>query len=196
MSDWYPETDPNGDVTAPSGDAPSVSTSTWYDPTLEDEDYGMRRGFLGDIPCANPVRRSAGILIDAAVSVALPFYFAGYAHLPGGQPLALIALAVLANEGSGYETGQTLGKRLMGLQAVRPVRTRSGKHVIVNRGYVRNLLRALAHVLDLGLWFISIPLMFVNRYHQSLGDLLTRTKVIHPARIDKLVRAPRHAITT
>jgi uncharacterized RDD family membrane protein YckC len=189
--DWYPE-EADEDLT-PTG--PGGGHSRYFS-NLDEDDYGSPRGYFGDIRTANPLQRIGSLFIDFVVSVFVP---AGVADLLGfsGNTLVIVMVVFVALNSVVFaqETGQTIGKRLVGTQAVRGIVSQRGRQSLVNRGPAMNMVRAACHVFDLLLWFISIPLILVSRHHRSIGDFLTKTMVISPDVIEPLQAPPRGAKT-
>ena len=188
---WYPE--------EPAQQQPqggSLDSSGYFD-ELEQEDYGSARGFVGDIPVADPLRRIGSALIDAGLCVVLPALVIILFGISNGTEVLLLLGAVVANACVYAEItgGQTVGKQLLGTQAARVILTRSGKYALVKRGPVVSLVRAGLHFFDATFFYISIPVIVLTPQHQSFGDLLTRTVVIKPTVIRPLPRPPRDSKT-
>jgi uncharacterized RDD family membrane protein YckC len=188
---WYPE-DP--DQQQPQGG--SLDSSRYFD-ELEQEDYGSARGFVGDIPVADPLRRIGSALIDAGLCVVLPALVIAVFDISNGTEVLLLLGAVVANVCLYAEItgGQTVGKQLLGTQAARVIVTRSGKFALVKRGPIVSLVRAGIHFFDAMFFYIAIPLIILTPQHQSFGDLLTRTVVIKPTVIRPLPRPPQDSKT-
>lgn len=74
--------------------------------------------------------------------------------------------------------GQTPGKRVVGLRAVRA----GGQSINFTASLVRNLLRAI----DL-LFLIGVMVMLIDRSSRRLGDLAAGTLVVHEARTSGLL---------
>ncbi len=192
-ADWYPAPGP-----APREPVPGSLEDSRFFQELDETDYIQRRSAVGDIPVAGPLRRVGSLLIDMTVCVWAPVTWAEFVNTPDYFTFALIGLAILGNEIAGFATGelgQTLGRRVFGLQAARVVVTHYGKQAIVDRGLRMNVLRALLHVVDVLLWFVAIPWVIFTRYHRTLADSLTKTVMIRPAEIKTLPRAPRGSHT-
>ena len=177
---WYP---PDPAQQQPQGG--SLDSSRYFD-ELEQEDYGSARGFVGDIPVADPLRRIGSALIDAGLCVVLPALVIALFDISNGTEVLLLLGAVVANVCLYAEItgGQTVGKQLLGTQAARVIVTRSGKFALVKRGPIVSLVRAGIHFFDAMFFYIAIPLIILTPQHQSFGDLLTRTVVINPRSSD------------
>ncbi len=115
---WYPQ-----DFVAqqqPQGG--SLDSSRYFD-ELEQEDYGSARGFVGDIPVADPLRRIGSALIDAGLCVVLPALMIAVFDISNGTEVLLLLGAVAANVClyADMTGSQTVGKQLLAIQAARVV---------------------------------------------------------------------------
>jgi uncharacterized RDD family membrane protein YckC len=171
--------------------------SELFRPVDPDDFSGSRRGYFGDIRVANPLLRIGSLFIDMMLCVFLPGLIAEVLGLSDSTMLWLTFIFVAANSiVYAQSRGQTVGKMLLGLQAVRGVKLPRGKgYAIVNRGPVMNFLRAGLHALDFLLFYVSIPLIVFSPRHRSIGDYLTRTVVIRPQNIERLRAAPSGSVT-
>lgn len=193
--DWYPDDgdEPGqgpGQQAKPG--APRWTEASAYWETLTEEDYGPRYGFVGDVPAAGPLRRIGALAIDAFVTAYIPFLLLQLLGVGGGT-IGVVILVLAGLHATVYrpDYGQTLGKQLLRIQAVRTIRSPRGRQAIVNPGPVRNVVRAWLHFLDLSLLVISVPLIFITPKHRTLADFLTKTVVIRPPSIEPLPDAPK-----
>jgi uncharacterized RDD family membrane protein YckC len=163
---------------------------------LDKDDYGPPRGYFGDVKVADPIRRIGSLLIDMMLCVFLPSAVGESFGLSNNGLLFVMLVCVALNSVVyAFPRGQTIGKMIVGTQAVRGVKLKRGGYAIVNRGPVVNMFRAAAHSLDFLFWFISIPLIIASGRHRSIGDILTKTVVIRPQVIDRLPAAPPGSAT-
>jgi uncharacterized RDD family membrane protein YckC len=83
-------------------------------------------------------------------------------------------------------SGQTPGKRLVGLRVIDV----SGRPIGAYAAILRNLLRLVDQLP--GFYAIAIVSVLVTRRHQRLGDLAAATVVVHE-RVERIAAAPRTA---
>ena len=132
---------------------------------------------------AGAMSRFLALLIDTIVSFALAAVFIGSLHALFDElvvPLALISWFLID---WGYMilleslwSGQTIGKRLMGLRVIQE----SGVRVGLAHSALRNLLRPVDKVP--ALYLIGGISMLLSRHQQRLGDLLAGTIVVREQR--------------
>jgi hypothetical protein len=185
--DWYPSPEPT-----PGTPEPGNYDSRVFE-RLDETDYLARRGAVGDMPVAGPLRRIGALLIDFLASVYAPFMACELLGIVEPYKFGVIAFVVFANESAsfpGCQSGQTLGRHVFGLQAARVVVSDNGRQAIVDRGLAMNFLRAALHIVDMLLFFVAIPWVVATRYHRTLADSLTKTVIIRPAQLERLQPAP------
>ncbi len=149
-----------------------------------------------DLPLAGAPSRILAAFVDHfllfLVQVATSFGGAALAALleiDGGWAVGLVILLFFLLQWgyfAGFEialAGRTPGKMLMGLRAVSTLGGRPSASAFLIRNFLRNF--------DL---VIGVPLMFIDRRHRRLGDLVAGTLVVHhrPERAEEEAVTFRH----
>jgi uncharacterized RDD family membrane protein YckC len=75
-------------------------------------------------------------------------------------------------------TGQSIGKRVLGLQLVRMVVSQRGEQKLVLPGVGRALRRQLFHIVDAVVFYIGFLVPLISRNRQTWADMIAKTVVL------------------
>jgi hypothetical protein len=188
--DWYPTAPP----AEQSHERPRLNTGGWTEP---DTDADGPDNYLYGLRVARAWRRVSAGAIDMVATVVLPLLIV-LAVTGDNQNAALtgvfwsVLMLVLINS---FLLPVSLGKRLLGIQVVRPVAYNGGR-TLARVGVGRTFLRLVMHFPELGLYLFIVP--FLNRrYQRMISDSLTHVIHLHPeGGVDtrSLPRAPSGAV--
>lgn len=135
--------------------------------------------FAGHRLASWPFRVAAG-LVDYGL-----FFFLPWGVLHGTQAAWVVAIA-LTMWNSGYmaaHTGQSLGKKMVGIRMVWCRRGRDGGLYVVPVPVGIGFLRVALHVLDYSCCLIGFFLPLINRSSGTLADYVTRTLCFRDERL-------------
>ena len=172
--DWYSTTPAPAPAPAQTTGA-SINTGQWSVPESNDEGPG---NFLYGLPIARAWRRVSAGAIDLATTVVLPLMFVLPLEEAGrstsGPFYVLLALVAV----NSFILPVSLGKRLLGIQVVRPVGYNGGKTLArVSAG--RTFVRLALHCIEIGLYLFLVA--FLNRRYQRMAsDAWTHVLHLHP----------------
>ena len=206
---WYPvapppspqpnQQNPGGLNTGAWSQPGPLNTGAWKNPEPE-----VTPDHLDGVPIARAGRRLISCAIDAAV-ILLPlsilFPVLVYTYRQTGDPEAAFRYpnAIFFVAGffllfNSFALPTSIGKRLMGIQAVRPVRHFGGQ-TLARPGFWRTLGRLMIHCFEMTfyLWLIAF---FSKQYQRMPADAFTH--VIHVRRTGgpdtKLPKAPSQSV--
>lgn len=179
MSYEYPTGDSGGSYGYPT--TPPVSGSSRPLDLTGDQDYGPGKLPRGDgqadyFQLANGLQRWGAGLIDYLPLLALQY---AIGHL--SAVLAYLINIGLMGANNVYlqgMTGQSIGKRVFGMQVVWGAVDRSGNRSVVTPGVVRCLVRQLLHIVDAIPAYIGFLWPFWSYWRQTFADRLAGTYVL------------------
>ena len=171
--DWYGE-----EKLQPAPYSSINDTNYWTAP--EPDATGIApHGFIGDVRCASWPRRLGALAVDWFLTVYLPPTVALWLLGIPEFALAALVVAISLQLQRAERSGQTVGKALLGIQVVRPVKYQGGQ-ALVRVGAGRNLARMVLHLLDCLPFGLGLLRPIWDRYRRTWADSLTHCVVIHP----------------
>jgi uncharacterized RDD family membrane protein YckC len=69
-------------------------------------------------------------------------------------------------------TGQSIGKKALGMQLVRAITTTDGRELLVRPGVLLTLVRQLCHVVDAAVFYLGFLAPLWTRRYQTFSDLM------------------------
>lgn len=147
------------------------------------ERWGSPRGYLFGAELAGWHLRVVAALIDFVVTLYLPGrLMMSLGIAPDVVAMVQVTLVIWNSCVEQGRSGQSVGKRVLGIQLVRPVMRRTGRFATYP-GVGRSLYRLFAHVLDVPFLPLSIgglrPLWHWHR--QTFADTAAHTVVLRHA---------------
>jgi hypothetical protein len=75
-------------------------------------------------------------------------------------------------------TGQSIGKKALGMQVVRGVITADGREMIVRPGLLITLVRQLCHIVDAAVLYLGFLAPLWTHRYQTFSDMMSNTAVM------------------
>jgi hypothetical protein len=139
---------------------------------------GVHVGWYRDIHLANWLWRMGAGIIDY-VLVPWPVLFVAAFFRPSGDTLILIMFIVWWLNSCGLQghTGQSVGKRLLGMKVFYPKVTKDNFFVADFPGVGRSTWRIIAHIFDILPLYLGFIRPIFNQTRQTFADSLSHTFV-------------------
>ncbi len=191
-ADWYPGS--NGPAPAPPAAGGSgLNTGQWVGP---DKSAGGSNDPLYGVPVASPGRRLVAGFIDLVVTILAPLVIVGELITydgSQGQPGPILNVMAIAVGINSFALATSVGKKLMGIQAVRVIRHRDGQG-FARVGIWRTLVRLFLHLLEVPTFLYFAAFLVPGK--RTISDAMTH--IIHvrvPGGPDRaLPRAPYESV--
>lgn len=165
--------------------------SQWSSSASAPEPEPHRSGWLFGSPLASWPRRSVATLIDFGVTIWLPTLIFGNV-----AKLWFISILILVGGNSVFmqaRTGQSLGKVLLGVQLVWPVRAPGHGKIAAYPSLGLCTARVLLHSIDIIFFGIGFLRPLWNWKRQTFADSITKTVVLADKPPLALEPAPQQA---